>query len=75
MGKKSSTPIKDALDKLGTSGDGLTFEAALTEEKQTIGVEASKTAGTWTFSGAWQYAKDLGHMALGKVTWRPKAKE
>lgn len=64
--------IKDALDKLGTTGDGLTFEGDLKQKK--VGVEATKTKGNWSFSAAWSYAKDLGHTALGKVTWRPKSK-
>jgi len=64
--------IKDALDKLGTSGDGLTASGSLRDK--TASVEASKTAGNWTFSTAWQYTKDMGNSLLGKITWRPGAK-
>lgn len=71
----SDRPISDALDKLGTSGEGLTFTADHNKHDTAIAVEATKTAGNWTFSGAWEYTKQLGNTVLGKVTWRPKAKE
>jgi succinylarginine dihydrolase len=71
----NDTPIKDALDKLGTSGDGFTVIADVSEKSKTVGAEVSVSPGNWTLSAAWQYTKDLGHAALGKVTWRPKGKE
>jgi hypothetical protein len=71
----SDTPLKDALDKLGTSGDGLTFEAAHSEKDTKVGVEATKTWGSWSASAAWEYTKQLGNTVLGKVTWRPGNKQ
>ena len=65
----SDTPIKDALDKLGSGGDGFSLGGDL--KSKTIGAEATFTPGKWTLSGAWQYTKDLGHSLLGKVTWKP----
>jgi hypothetical protein len=73
----SDTPFKDALDKLGSSGDGLTGTVDFNERTKSVdaGVEVTKTWGNWSTSAAWAYTKELGNTILGKVTWRPKAKE
>jgi hypothetical protein len=74
----SDTPIKDALDQLGSSGDGLTGSGAFNERTKSLdaGVEFTKSWGSsWSTSAAWTYTKELGNTILGKVTWRPKAKE
>ena len=67
----SDTPIKDALDQLGNSGDGFTFTAAHDKKDTQVATEISVSPGKWTMSAAWAYTKQLGHTALGKITWRP----
>lgn len=67
----SDTPLKDALDKLGSSGDGLTVTATHDKTDTQLAAEVSISPGKWTLSAAWAYTKELGNTALGKVTWRP----
>lgn len=66
------TPLQDALDRIGTNGDGLTAGGDL--KSKSAMVEATKTAGNWTFSAAWQYTKQMGNSLLGKITWKPRPK-
>jgi hypothetical protein len=70
----SDSPIKDSLDKLGTTGDGFTFtvEKNNKDTKAQAEVEVSVSPGEWTLSAAWAHTKQLGNTILGKVTWRPK---
>lgn len=67
-------PFHDALDKLGTSGEGLELDA-LKDSAGHVGVtvEATKDIGKgWTVAGGFQYAKDMGYALMGKVRWTPK---
>jgi hypothetical protein len=69
-----STPFKDALDKLGTSGEGFELDAGR-DAAGHIGatVEATKDLGRgWSVAAAASWAKDLGYAAMGKLTWKPK---
>jgi hypothetical protein len=67
----SDTPLKDALDKIGTSGDGLSITAVHDKKDTQLAAEVSVSPGKWTLSAAWAYTKELGNTALGKVTWKP----
>ncbi len=68
----SESPFKDALDKLGSGGDGLSITAGHDSKHDTqVTAEVSVSPGKWTMSAAWTYAKDVGNAALGKITWRP----
>lgn len=69
-----STPLHDALDRLGTSGEGLELDAARDPAGHVgVTVEATKDLGKgWTVSGAASYVKDMGYAAMGKLRWTPK---
>jgi len=70
----SDTPLHDAIEKLGTSGEGLELDVG----KDAAGhlgasVEASKDLGKgWSIAAAAQWAKDFGYSVIGKVRWTPK---
>lgn len=68
----SGTPIKDAIDKLGASGDGLEFTAGSEAGQAGAAVEATKTVGTWSVSAAAAWVKGKGASVLGKIKWTPK---
>lgn len=70
------TPLQDALDQIGTSGEGLVLDASRTQSGQIgVSVEATKDLGKgWTVSAAAQWAKDAGYAAMGKLRWAPAKK-
>ena len=72
----SDTPLKDALDKLGSSGEGLDVFIVKEEgaRKPDFGAEVTKEFGknkSWSVSAGVQYVKEKW-AALGKVSWRPR---
>lgn len=71
-----ATPLHDALNKLGTSGEGFELDASKDQAGHVgVSVEATKDLGKgWTIAGAASYVKDLGYAAMGKLTWTPKQK-
>lgn len=68
------TPLQDAIDKLGTSGEGFELDAARTD----AGAVSIEAAGTkylgkgWSLSGGVAYAQHAW-AAVGKLMWKPKA--
>lgn len=76
ISRANATPLHDALDRIGTHGEGFELDAARTTDGR-ISAEASGTKALgkgWTVSGGIQWAKDTGAAALGKLTWTPKQK-
>ncbi len=69
-----STTLHDAIDKIGTDGDGLEFDVGRDPEGHAgASVEASKTIGKgWSVAAAAQWMKDVGYSVVGKVKWTPK---
>jgi hypothetical protein len=71
-----ATPFKDALTKLGSSGEGFTLEGGRDQAGRTgASLEATKTFGknkTWSASAAAQWVKDAGYAVMGKLKWTPK---
>ncbi len=72
----NATPLRDAIDKLGTSGDGLELSAERDVRGDTRAqLEATKTWGAereWSVAAAVAWAKDMGYSAMGKLKWSPK---
>lgn len=73
---KSPTPIGDAIDKIGASGEGFDFELGRDARGDPhVTAEGTKTFGknkTWSASGAVAWAKATGVAVLGKLKWSPK---
>lgn len=67
-------PFSDALDKLGTSGEGLELTAVKDPQHTSVSLEGAKNVGKgWSLAGGFAWAKDAGYAALGKISWKPKA--
>lgn len=69
-----ATPLHDALAKLGTGGEGVELGGSRDQQGHVV-VEAEATSGTWkgwSASAAFQWAKESGYAALGKLSWKPK---
>lgn len=67
-------PLQDALDQLGTSGEGLALDASRDQAGHVgVTVEGTKHLGkSWTVSAAAQWAKGVGYAAIGKLRWTPR---
>lgn len=71
--KAHETPLQDAIDKMGTSGDGLELEVGRDSRGHAGATfEATKTKGAWSAGAAVQWVKDAGFAAWGRVKWSPK---
>jgi hypothetical protein len=74
--RPSHTPIGDAIEKLGSSGDGLSLAGGRDPSGQaSASVEATKTFGknkTWSASAAASWVKAKGAGVMGKLKWTPK---
>ena len=68
------TPLHDAIDKIGTSGEGFELDAVRDQSGHAgVSVGGTKNVGKgWSLSGAFQWAKDAGYAVMGKVRWTPK---
>jgi hypothetical protein len=74
--RASTTPLQDAIDKLGADGDGLELSGGRDARGGARGqFEATKTWGAereWSVAAAVAWAKDMGYAAMGKLKWSPK---
>ena len=70
----SDTPLRDALEKIGRDGDGLSLDIEADKDHKSVEFEGTKTLGKgWSISGAVAWAKDTGASVLGKIRWTPKS--
>lgn len=71
----STTPLKDAIDRINADGDRLELAGGRDEHgKAEAGLEAWKDIGErggWALGGAVNWIQDKGARILGKITWRP----
>jgi len=74
--RPTPTPIGDAIDRLGASGEGFELETGRDARGDPhVRVEGTKVFGkdkTWSASGAVAWAKATGYAVLGKLRWTPK---
>lgn len=70
--RANSTPLHDAVDRIGTHGEGFELDARRDKSGAIEGeAEGAKALGKgWSLAGGIGYAKEQWY-ALGKLIWRP----
>jgi hypothetical protein len=71
--RANSTPLHDAVDRIGTHGDGFELDA----RRGADGTVEATAEGTKTLGGGWTIAAGVAYAqrqwyALGKLIWSPK---